>query len=403
MPVEVRQEQFYRWAPYLLLGIASVGAAVTGDLQGPGERYGAVALAGAALVLQVWWSRSAPGQAGIGAASQAYYAVRYVLSFALCWLTPIFLIYAVIGYYDALRWLPPRLARAGLLATAVPVSAVSAGGFPLSSPTQWMGFATIYAISSTIALLLYHFAIKEGESTQAKADTITRLEQAMRENAGLHAQLIVQAREAGVHDERRRLAAEIHDTIAQGLAGIVTQLQAAADTTQPATTQDHIGRAAALARQSLGEARRSVQNLSPAQLQYDALPKALENIVAAWSETTGVRADFTVTGVVEPLHHEIEATLLRIAQEALANAGRHAHASRIGLTLSYFDDEVRLDVRDDGCGFDPLSPPVRGESGGFGLDGMRARAERVAGAVEIESEPGAGTAVSARLPLVRHD
>jgi signal transduction histidine kinase len=266
-----------------------------------------------------------------------------------------------------------------------------------------MGFATIYAISSSIALLLYHFSIKEGESTQAKADTIARLEQAMRENAGLHAQLIVQAREAGVHDERRRLAAEIHDTIAQGLAGIVTQLQAAADSAAPATTRDHIERAAVLARQSLGEARRSVQNLGPAPLQYDALPKALENIVAAWSESTGVRAGFTVTGIVEPLHHEIEAALLRIAQEALANAARHAHATRIGVTLSYFADEVSLDVRDDGRGFDPLCLPARGATGGFGLDGMRARAERVAGAVEIESEPGAGTAVWARVPLVRND
>ncbi|GAA1018002.1 hypothetical protein Aple_069210 [Acrocarpospora pleiomorpha] len=103
---------------------------------------------------------------------------------------------------------------------------------------------------------------------------------------------------------------------------------------------------------------------------------------------------------MEPLHEEIEAALLRIAQEALANAGRHAHATRIGVTLSYFDDEVSLDVRDDGRGFDPPSLPARG---GFGLGGMRARAERVAGSVEIESEPGGGTAVSARVPLVRHD
>jgi signal transduction histidine kinase len=94
---------------------------------------------------------------------------------------------------------------------------------------------------------------------------------------------------------------------------------------------------------------------------------------------------------------------LRIAQEALANAGRHAGATRVGVTLSYMDDEVSLDVRDDGRGFDPR-PVLRRETvaGGFGLGGMRARAERVAGTVEIESEPGRGTAVSARVPLVGH-
>ncbi|WP_170322822.1 sensor histidine kinase [Acrocarpospora macrocephala] len=405
VPVEVRWEQFYRWGPYLLLGISSL-MAVAADLlpAGAGARRGTVALAGAALALQLWWSRAAPGRAGIGAAGQAYYAIRYALSFALSWLAPVFAVYALIGYYDADRWLPPRQVRAALLATAVPMAAATAGGFPLNGPTEWMGFAVLYAINSGIVLLLHHFSVKEGESAKAKADTIAelrqanaRLELALAENAGLHAQLLVQAREAGVHDERRRLAAEIHDTIAQGLAGIVTQLQAAADSAAPA---DHIQRAAALARQSLGEARRSVRNLGPAPLQYDPLPKALENIVAAWSDSTGVRAEFTVTGIVEPLHEEIEAALLRIAQEALANAGRHAHATRIGVTLSYFDDEVSLDVRDDGRGFDPPSRPARG---GFGLGGMRARAERVAGTVEIESEPGGGTAVSARVPLVRHD
>ncbi|WP_246238953.1 sensor histidine kinase [Acrocarpospora corrugata] len=411
VPVEARWEQFYRWAPYLLLGIAAVATAATTDLLRAGaERNWTVALAGAALALQLWWSRTAPGRAGIGAASQAYYAIRYMLSFTLSWLNPIFAIYALIGYYDADRWLPPRRVRAGLLATAVPMAGATVGGFPLTGANEWAGFAALFAISCAFVLLLHHFSVKAGENTQAKTDTIAelrsanaKLEQALLENAGLHAQLLVQAREAGVHDERRRLAAEIHDTIAQGLAGIVTQLQAAADSAEPATTRDYIERAAVLARQSLGEARRSVHNLGPAPLQHDELPEALEKIVVAWSESTGVRAGFTVTGAAEQLHHEIEAALLRIAQEALANAGRHARPARVGVTLSYMDDEVSLDVRDDGRGFDPRSVPPRGSLGGFGLDGMRARAERVAGTVEIESEPGTGTAVSARVPLLRND
>ncbi|NEE56088.1 sensor histidine kinase, partial [Streptomyces sp. SID8455] len=96
----------------------------------------------------------------------------------------------------------------------------------------------------------------------------------------------------------------------------------------------------------------------------------------------------TVTGTAEPVHDEVAATLLRIAGEALANAGRHAGASRVGVTLSFMDDELTLDVRDDGCGFDPGAAIPAGRAGGFGLGGMRARAERIAGTVEVESEPG---------------
>lgn len=138
-----------------------------------------------------------------------------------------------------------------------------------------------------------------------------------------------------------------------------------------------------------------------AALEHDDLPGALARTVTGWAERTGVRADFTVTGTVEPLHDEVGATLLRIAEESLSNAARHAGASRAGVTLSYMGDEITLDVRDDGCGFDPAGVPPYTGRGGFGLGGMRARAERIAGTVTVETAPGLGTAVSARVPLVR--
>lgn len=146
-----------------------------------------------------------------------------------------------------------------------------------------------------------------------------------------------------------------------------------------------------------------MHNLAPVALENDGLPEALKNTVAEWGERTGVRAGFTVTGTAEQLHDEVSATLLRIAQEALSNASRHARAARVGVTLTFLGDEVILDIRDDGQGFDPLDLPERTRTGGFGLDGMRARAERIAGSLAVESEPGHGTALSARVPLVRHD
>ncbi len=265
-------------------------------------------------------------------------------------------------------------------------------------------------VNVAMIFVFTQLAAKEEERNRLQADTIQELERAnarlqlaLDENAALHAQLLVQAREAGVADERRRLAAEIHDTLAQGLTGIIAQLQVVMGTKDTGLAREHLEQAAALARHSLGEARRSVQNLAPAALEHHGLPEALETTVAEWSERQRVPAAFTVTGTVHPLHDEIEATVLRIAQEALSNTARHAAAHRVGVTLSYMGDEVTLDVRDDGHGFDPLALPPRSGSGGFGLDGMRARAERIAGTLCVESEPGHGTAVSARVPLVPYD
>ncbi|MFI7613305.1 sensor histidine kinase [Nonomuraea terrae] len=404
-----------RWwlngGPYVLLGLGAAVAIVSADaLMTPGETRAAAALMAGALALQVWWSLHGRRQRPHGPAPRLYYLLRWTLGFALTWCNPVFGIYALLGYLDADLLLPRPLVRPALFATAVTMAASNVGGLPPAEGVHWLAFAGLLALHSGLALGFDRVAAKEAEHTAAKAAAMeelrqanARLAQALRENAGLHAQLILQAREAGVADERRRLAAEIHDTLAQGLTGIVTQLQAAADSADPAAVRDHIDRASALARQSLGEARRSVRDLGPGQLEHDPLPTALEKIVAAWSAETGVEGRFTVTGAAEPLHDEVEAALLRIAQEALANVARHAGARRTGVTLSYMDDEVSLDVRDDGRGFDPRNPPARGDTGGFGLGGMRARAERVGGALVVESEPGLGTALSARVPLVRHD
>ena len=158
----------------------------------------------------------------------------------------------------------------------------------------------------------------------------------------------------------------------------------------------------------------------PEALENTKLPEALAEVAEHWSTVNGVTAEVTTTGTPLGLHPEVEVTLLRVAQEALANVAKHASASRVGITLSYMDDIVTLDVRDDGVGFRPESTPgatdagaaraVRGKygglpadpgygrSGGFGLTAMRQRVSRLAGCLAIESEPGGGTAVSANIP-----
>jgi len=232
------------------------------------------------------------------------------------------------------------------------------------------------------------------------AETNSRLEATLAENTGLHRQLLAQAREAGVLDERQRMAREIHDTLAQGLTGIITQLQAAEQASQdPPERRRHFDAAVTLARESLTEARRSVHALRPEALEQARLGEALTGVAGRWTERSGVPAQVTITGTVRPLPPEAESALLRTAQEALANVAKHAAATRVGVTLSYMDDEVVLDVRDDGRGFQPEQAPGAPEpSAGFGLVAMRQRIEGARGTLDVESEPGQGTAISARVP-----
>lgn len=221
-----------------------------------------------------------------------------------------------------------------------------------------------------------------------------RLERSKAENAALQEQLLVRARDAGVQEERRRLAREIHDTLAQGLTGIVTQLRAAEHLDDdPGQRRRHTTAAIDLARESLTEARRSVDALRPEPLTSARLGEAVSGVAERWSARHDIPVQVTTTGTPFALGAEVETALLRIVQEALANVARHARATRVGVTLSFLEAEMALDVRDDGVGFEPAR-----RSGGYGLTAMRERITGVAGTLAVESEPGAGTGISARVP-----
>ncbi|GAA2323844.1 sensor histidine kinase [Streptomyces kunmingensis] len=410
--VQERWANFHRYGPWGLLGVGVVLSVATAHVVGMDrlDWYLFVPLSVAAVVLQLWWGRAMRTRPEPSRAGVLYYWVRWAIAFVGSLTNPFYVFYAACGYFDITRLVPARQIRPGLFAAIVVVAGSQSGGLPPDNSSGWILFGGLLAVNSVLVGFMGHINNKEQEAERVQIETIaelertnTALQQAMDENAQLHTQLLVQAREAGVADERRRLAAEIHDTIAQGLAGIIAQLQVVANAPTLEVAREHLDRASGLARHSLGEARRSVHNLSPAALADATLPEALKKTVAEWAGRTGVRAEFTVTGTAEPLHDEIEASLLRIAEEALSNAARHAHATRLGVTLSFMAGEVTLDVRDDGRGFDPIALPARTGTAGFGLDGMRARAERLAGDVTVESEPGGGTAISARVPLVRHD
>jgi signal transduction histidine kinase len=200
--------------------------------------------------------------------------------------------------------------------------------------------------------------------------------------------------------ERARLAREIHDTLAQGFTGIITQLQATEQAADDETRRRHTAAALALARDGLAEARRSVQALRPTALVESPLPEALADVARAWSSRTGILATFTTSGTPRLLATETEVALLRTAQEALANVEHHAAASRVKLVLHMDTARIRLEVRDDGCGFDLANrlQRGRGEGGGYGLIAMRERLALADGDLVVESRPGHGTVVHAEVP-----
>jgi signal transduction histidine kinase len=330
-----------------------------------------------------------------------YAAGLLILIAALVLREPMFAFLTPAAYIHAYAVLPwpwrlPVIALTAVIAgtaQATDVPKHDAGGIAIAAAI--IGFNI--AIMLGMARILHFDERKQVELGRALAELSRAnhlLEATAAENAGLHTRLLAQAKEAGVLEERRRMAGEIHDTVAQGLIGIVTQLQAAEQAGPvPEPWRQHLETAKVMARQSLTEARRSVDALRPEPLETGHLGDALTEVAERWSALHGLPVRTSTTGEPRPLPPQAEFALFRTAQEALANVARHAHASRVALTLSYLEHEVALDVLDDGRGFDP-------SGAGFGLTIMRQRVEAVRGTLRVESEPGAGTGISACVPLV---
>ncbi len=205
---------------------------------------------------------------------------------------------------------------------------------------------------------------------------------------------LLQARVA-VFEERTRIAQDVHDGVAQGLGGIAMQLEAARNAERSGV---HLERARTLTDQTLAELRRSLAALRPALLDRASLPEALEHLVDPLRDGTGTEIEFCVEGVEVDLPASLEVQLLRITQEAVFNATRHGRATHVVVRLVYDDPWVRLEVRDDGLGFDASRAD---RERGFGLQSMRRRAERVGGRLAMTSEPGHGTEVSVAIPARR--
>jgi len=415
---EQRELTFLRTLPFPLLALCALFDVVLQRQRLDANAWidlALVAASAAALVAAArldrsdCWEKPRPPRVRVGT---VVFAVLVGLAAALVLRQPLYGFYAWSGYVWGWRLLRGNWRFLGLGAVAMVVAVSQTGGGSYNSASAIIALILVYLVNLCIASAFTWFGwigTEQQQRRQRELSALTeanaKLEQSLRRNAELQEELLGQAREAAVAEERRRMAREIHDTLAQGLMGIITQLQAAQRTGVGSRAHTrHLTSAIDLARDSLSEARRSVHALAPEPLAGARLPDAINDVASRWAELHEVPVAFTTTGAARVMRPEIEVALLRTAQEALANVARHAHASRVGLTLCYMEDLITLDVRDDGVGFatvngtGPRRP--RQDSGGFGLDAMRQRVEGVGGTLEIESEPDGGTAISAAVPAI---
>ncbi|MEV5630251.1 sensor histidine kinase [Micromonospora tulbaghiae] len=295
-------------------------------------------------------------------------------------------------YFLQLHLLPRRAGLAAVIATAV----AAVAGFAADTGSFTPAVAIGPALGAAVAVgVVWGYQALYRESEQRR--------QLIEELTATRADLARAQHTAGVLAERERLAREIHDTLAQGLSSIQLLLRAA-ERALPGRTDaaaGHVDAARQVAVDNLAEARRFVAALTPPTLEGTTLAGALERLCTTTSARHRLTVRFHLVG--EPsLSTAQEVALLRVAQSALANTVRHAEATTAEVTLSRLGDHVALHVVDDGHGFDPGRTPVPdADSGGFGLAAMRARMDALGGTLAVESAPGHGTALTARLPLTQ--
>ncbi len=200
-------------------------------------------------------------------------------------------------------------------------------------------------------------------------------------------------------EERNRLAREIHDTLAQGLTAVSLQLESADALLDAGANPDRVRKAVlqalTLTRANLEEARRSVLDLRAAPLEGRTLMKALEALTKEWTARGELAVRFEASGDDRPLPVRIEAGLYRIAQEALTNVARHAHAKEARLRLEITPEQIRLRLGDNGQGFDPSQV----STDRYGLIGMNERARLLGGTLCLDSTPGKGACLEVTIPL----
>lgn len=281
--------------------------------------------------------------------------------------------------------------------------------FVLTISTQWafgtlgsnLGFNLDTLVAAGLMIVLLGFSTMMAKYIEAFQNEAERNKALVAELKRTQQSLIEREREAGIEHERRRMAGEIHDTIAQEFASIITNLRAAVKLEhldQPAA-YGHIKLSLAAAQKGLSDSRAMLSTMQPDVLLGRSLTEVVRSIVEEWSaRSTGI-ARFETDGRPRQLSRAQESLLVRALQESLRNVDKHAQASEVAARLTWLEDEVLMDISDNGAGFQPDAIEAGANGYRMGLATMQSRVESAGGTFALESTPGEGTSITVSFPI----
>ncbi|MDJ0756485.1 MAG: sensor histidine kinase [Ardenticatenaceae bacterium] len=307
------------------------------------------------------------------------FALQIACFYILVYISPVFYIHLFSLFSQVNTGLPRRLAWVANIVLTLAIAIPQIYAFGISWQSLIL-FGVMGAVSIAFGLWIDGIIQQSAE----RRDLVAQLQKAQDE-------LVAAERREARLEERSRLARDIHDTLAQSFIGVITHLEAVGQVTDgdPQKIAFHVQQAEAVARDGLGQARGVVHDLRPQVLEQNkSLGHALSQEARKWAARTGIELSAEITGPEVQLHPEVEVSLLRALQEALANVAKHARATAVQVTLSYIGNQVILDISDNGRGIQPGHHPP--SDGGFGLQAMQERVAEIRGELHVESEPGEG-------------
>lgn len=319
------------------------------------------------------------------------YVIHTVAVVSASLLNPFTAIYAFVGYLDIRAGFARGWTLLVLFTTGLTCALGQSGGIHGLRNMPWV-FVILAVVNVMIALVMMRLDTEREAEAVERERAAAELAEAHAQNIALHDQLVEQAREAGITSERARLSREIHDTVAQGLVGVIRQLEALPPQADP-DVRHRLATAEQSARDCLDQARRAIAALAPRELEDTGLGDAVRAEVAVWSARTGNPAETVIDGTPgNPCpsgNGNADPVVLRVVQESLTNVARHAGPCEVTVSLSLTPEVVMVDIFDTGIGMAPDQPF------GHGLKGMADRVAEVSGEFHVESRPGKGCTVSA--------
>lgn len=356
---------------------------VVGDGITPGELLVAVALLG--WYWAGWIAAARRKQSSL----RLWLAALSGLCLVAMWVSPDFAWVAFAVFVTFATTLAPAPAVAGIVAMATGTGGVLVGRWPAAEhwSAQIVGPLVGAAAAGALVAVGRVAAAEVAERQRLLDELLTTRDDLARAHLA-----------AGVREERQRLTGEIHDTLAQSFTSVVLaarRAHRAVDVGDTAATVTEIEHIEDLGRGGVDAARRLMHALGPVELDGTTLRSALVLLAAHAAQSRSPIVEVRFDGNPDRLPIAVEAALLRIAQEALANARNHAEAERVVITLTCQPSMVSLDVADDGTGFDPTTAGRHG----FGLNTMRHRAEMLGGTLHIDTETEEGSTINASIPI----